>query len=853
MLILTPNRRLAAFLLQQYNQQQFTDGKLSWQTPDILRLEDWLVELWRLSMEHTQQDLLPLLSKTQQQILWEQIIPQSSIGVELLRINATAKNALQAWKFLHEWQIPLQKLQPYTEYSPDVAAFYVWAQSYMSWLEENKYLDFPMIVDRLLAKIDVLSGLLPTDITLRGFDDIPPQYAKLFTALKNNGVTFHDAKPTPASKSISKISFLNSDAELQAAAIWAAQQLTQKSDQLLGVVVPNLESQRQCVERIFCTQISPELMNISAPASLVSYGMIDYALLLLQCAKPIIDYEDFSQILRSPFIYGSEVELDKRGLIDRELRENLEARVSWEKLGKVLLAYDSSISGQLETLQHVLPNLNGKNASTYWSQQIQNILNCWGWPAERELGIEEADLFSCWQELLHSYCQLEVIIGTHTFSQALQLLQRLAAETPFLPAETGMTRVHVLGVLEAAGITFDNLWITGMSRDAWPPDASPNPFIPAEILRHYDMPRSSPQRELKLARRLTATLQQGGKESVIFSYPLSIDDNITDASNLIAHLPQTDLVLKNTLLNTFAPILLEQVLETYAPALELNNTSGGSNILKLQAQCPFKAFAEIRLHAKPLQQPQLVLTAAQRGNIVHEVLEQFWLQCKTHSKLTSWLAEQQVEQILISLIDKVLGRWQWKMPYTITENYKNLESIRLQGLIKKWLVYELQRQPFAVLHIEQKIQVSIGPLQFNLRVDRVDQLQDANLVVIDYKTGFNQVADWFSEPLVEPQLPLYAICSGQEVVAVVIANIQAAELEFKGVSAEENLLPNVKDLATCRYANIAETWGEQLDRWQQQLIDCATDFAAGLASVTPYSKTVCERCKLQALCRIYDC
>lgn len=815
MLILTPNRRLAAFLIAKYNQRQ---QAAVWETPLIYPIEAWLLDLWQTCLENTAELPRPLLSPVQQQILWENIIQQSNIGIELLRVNATAKNALQAWKFLAQWQVSSKKLAAYAELIIDTQAFYAWLQSYFSWLETNNYLDFGLMVDKLILRLPELIDKIPQQICLMGVDDLPPQYAALFAELTRLGIHIkHDQIVKPGAE-IYKASFASVEQELHSAAQWAAQKISNQPDEIIGIVVPELERHRQKVARIFANHLPTELVNISAPLVLNNYPLIDTALLILLTAKEQINYADFSILLRSPFIKGAEQELNSRAILDRQLREQCEAKTTW-----------SYILSKAPDIPRFTVNLNWQRTAESWVEIIQQILHSWGWPGDRKLTIEESHLITCWQDLLRDYCQLSVVIPEHSFNQCLQYIQRLANETPFLAAETGLTKVHVLGILEAAGIAFDQLWVTGMERDSWPPDAAPNPFIPLELQRAVDMPRSSPQRELKVAKRLTDTLLQGGVNNIIFSYAVSTAEQAGVPSNLIAHLPDVNIVFNNVNNNT-APVVLESFIDNQGVKLTKLDPLGGAEILKLQAVCPFKAYAEKRLKAKQLVEPQLILSAAERGNIVHAVLEQVYAPGSD----------------LINIIQNILTKWQRKLPFTLTENYKTLESARLFKLITRWLEYEKLRAPFTVAQVEQKALINVGPLLLNLRVDRIDKLNDGSgLIIIDYKTGICDTGSWFKERIIEPQVLIYTLAYAEQLVAVCIANLRPDDLKFRGVAAVADILPDVRVHS--------EDWQQQLITWRENLTKLAEDFTAGIATVDPYSAQTCCNCNLQALCRIYDC
>ncbi len=842
MLILTPNRRLSAFSQRKFQEQQIAAGKTSWQTPDILPIEVWLLHLWQLCLESKVVAFRPLLSKMQQQRLLEQIIQKSVVTIDLLRLSATAQNVLQAWGFLQQWQVGLDKLAAYAQFSSETAALYTWLTDYIKWLDQNNYYDLQLMVDHLIHSLPQIICHIPKKICIRGFGELVPQYAKLIRALTDLGVEIIPDQLLAVGAKLGRVSAIDTDAELHQAAYWAQQELAKNPQQLLGIVVPELERLRAQVINIFTAYVPMDCLNVSAPCALSNYPVIDNALLILQLAKPQINFVDFSVLLRSTFIIDASGEASQRAQIDRALREQVSAQISWDELINKLVAFDTTFTQMAQNFVTLQGGLNGLHTAEYWVTQFQKLLAAWGWPGDRPLTVDEIDLLGCWREVLVEYSKLQSVLQEHNVLQAVHTLHKLINEIPFLPAETGVSKIHVLGVLEADGIFFDRLWVCGMTRDAWPPAASPNPYIPIELQRQYALPRSSPQRELAVAKRLTANLQQGGKYQVIFSYPQIVDDANAAPSNLIMHFPETptDGCLERP--QSAGPVgVLETYVDDIAPPMVDTHIAGGTNSLKLQAQCPFKANAELRWRAKPLAEPDTILTPVERGSIVHAVLEDFWRECKTQTQLLA--CAQLLSQKLPVYISKVLQRWQQRKPKLLTTSYMALEADRLQRLLYKWLQYETTRADFTVISLEHKTPVKIGELQINLQADRIDELADGSYAVIDYKTGNVRTLGWFGDTILEPQLPLYAVYLSEKISTLAIAHLHSHKVKFIGYAAEENLVPDVKSV---------QNWSAQIKQWQHSLIQTAAALIAGDARVLPYGPEICQRCKLQALCRVYD-
>ncbi|MDV7395176.1 PD-(D/E)XK nuclease family protein, partial [Arthrospira platensis SPKY1] len=93
-----------------------------------------------------------------------------------------------------------------------------------------------------------------------------------------------------------------------------------------------------------------------------------------------------------------------------------------------------------------------------------------------------------------------------------------------------------------------------------------------------------------------------------------------------------------------------------------------------------------------------------------------------------------------------------------------LESRRLERLLFGWLAMERERpHGFRVVATELHQHLDWGGLPIQVQIDRIDQLDDGQCLIIDYKTGASvDTRNWLTEHLTEPQLPLYAVWYASE-------------------------------------------------------------------------------------------
>src|SRR5438046_1298156 len=103
--IVTVNQRLTGYLRQQYDVFQQSLGKKVWPSADILPFSTWIKRCWNDIV-----DSRIILSDFQEQLLRQKIISQSAVSHTLLRIDATATLAKQAWRLLQQWNINLEDI-----------------------------------------------------------------------------------------------------------------------------------------------------------------------------------------------------------------------------------------------------------------------------------------------------------------------------------------------------------------------------------------------------------------------------------------------------------------------------------------------------------------------------------------------------------------------------------------------------------------------------------------------------------------------------------------------------------------------------------------------------------------------
>ncbi len=871
--VITAGKRLSRYLLDVDTRARLARGETVWETADVIPWVAWLTRCLREAAVTGDESVPHLLSPMQERVLWERAIGEDGES-PLLQAALAARNAGDAWSTVHAWALP----HPRDEESDneDMRAFARWAGRYDGWCTANGWLDRARLADLVAERFAAGTISAPARIILAGFDELNPQQRRLVETLRARGTVVEVSEARRREATVVRTALADALEEIAMAAAWARDRLAQNPDARIAVVVPDLGVRRRKIERVFDDVLHPgrvlpggtdevRAYNISLGEPLTGYAIIKAALRILELAVTGLPTEEAGVLLRSPYLARGETELTRRALLDARMREFGIVRVTPKTLIWLAEGRDErgaprsygtpGLKHALESLQQAVARTGEGQSPRHWAETFSRWLAAMGWPGERTADSAEHQALRAWQELLPELARLDLVAPVLSGREALAYLGRLARETLFQP-ETPDVPVQVLGILEAAGMEFDHLWLMGMHDELWPPSPRPNPFLSFSLQHSRGVPHASAERELAFCERTTARLL-GSAAEVIVSYPVREADRDLLPSPLIVDLPEIDLARCNVRPRSGYMSMVHEArrMETLDDdrARELREGSrapGGAVLLKHQAACPFRAFAEARLGATPLKEVQVVLDAAGRGTLVHLTLEYFWTDVKTHPALAA-LDDQALSDRIAAAVDRAIGHMEKRRPKIFTEAFIRLERERLAALLREWLALEKQREPFEVIGQEEECIIAIRGIEISTKVDRIDRLADGRKLVIDYKTGKVSVGDWMEDRPKEPQLPLYGL-SMDRLGGLAFGRVRAGESGFAGLTVNA-VLPGVKPYNETEYAHAFESWTALLAYWRKVIGGLADAYRVGYARVDPRKyPDACDHCTLKPLCRIHE-
>jgi probable DNA repair protein len=571
-----------------------------------------------------------------------------------------------------------------------------------------------------------------------------------------------------------------------------------------------------------------------------------------------IPYSLISRVLCSPFIGEAEIELYQRANIDEACRKQLGFHTSLTQFVQTLpqlLVTAPKLQERLHGLLQLQAHTAEKRTPSRWLSYLNDIIQTVGWPGERVIDSLEYQLLTQWQAVLSEIAATDTLLGEITFKAFYMLLHETSSHHVF-QAKTAEAPVQVLGLLEAAGSVFDCIWIAGLTDQTWPPPAKPNPFIPITLQHRYAMPHANSERQSIYCERLMTRFLHSAS-SVYFSYAQWDADHELAPSPLLSpysmSTPDTT-KMEWTLLHKIArSTTLEAIKEplTFPLTAEERKSVYSASLLEQQANCPFQAFAKQRLNASTLEWPQPAIDARLRGTLLHTVLEQLWSSWNDYTFFKTLSTTERESQVGLAIDKSVIKHFSTE---TRKRHYQLLilEKERLKTLLDRWFDVEKNRFPFSVFSLEQKLQYELATLPFSLRIDRIDQTDDGQWVIIDYKTGQVDLKEWYGAIPAKPQLLLYALAFPQTVSALTFAQLRPDNVGFVGVDDATNaVLPALKPFNAPAFKTSATSWNEQMLLWRVQLENLAQDFQAGIVTVQPLqgAKT-CANCYLPSLCRV---
>jgi probable DNA repair protein len=859
----TPTRRLAHHLRARHDAACLERGLEIWDTPDIVTWDELVERMFALDRQAGRLEgrWLPASAS---QLIWARIVRDDPERSPLVSPAGVARAAWQSWRALHDYGIPVEALE--RGESPETEAFARWCGQYRELLAARGW------VDGTQAQARVHALAAAPGVELVGFDRLTPLQAVLLERWRTAGLELrHAAAPTPAAgapASVRRVTCLDEAAEIEAAARWAAARLDGRDDLRVAVVVPDLARRREAVRRGFERVLVPaagltggpgpesRAFELAVARPLVEQPVVGAALDLLDALVRPPDLVSVSRLLRSGFLAGVDTEASSRARLDARIRRFEGPGLGGTGLERMAREHGCPVlADQLAAVLTMISRWPEKDFPSNWSKSVLNALSVAGWPGPGSDGAEyQAE--QRWRALVSEFGACDEFTGRVSSTEAVGLLREMAGRVLFEPQEL-RAPLLVIDAETSAGMRFDALWVCGLDASNWPEPGAPDPFLPRHLQLRHGLPRASAALAAEESRRRFERLLASAPE-VILSVPEVERDAPLLPSPLLAGIADLGHLAR------WSEPRVAVAAYTGRPPLEVVNDHrmppvvgsaverGGARLLELQAACPFRAQAELRLGARALDEPTVGVDASDRGNLVHAALAHLWRELGDQATLAGHDAAGRraaTQRAVAAALSKVRGSAD-----ELLEHLLDLEADWLEARVLDLIEVDLARAPFVVESIETARTARIGALTLELRPDRVDRLADGSLAVIDYKTGGDaEVTAWLDERPRLPQLPAYVQALGSaQVRAVAFARVRSGDTRYEGVARDGESFPGLKVPGGRGGPRGFDRWDTLIAEWQRRIEALANEYAAGDARLAPDPPRACEYCHLGALCRIAE-
>ena len=889
--VITATARLAHELRAQFDRHQLSLGKTAWESADVLSWDNWLRRIWQ-NLGATPG--ATLLDETQVVAAWEDIIRadihRRMRGDEpLWNIHATAKTAVGAWRILNAWRIDLEQCAQ----SPreDHQCMVRWARQFQQLCATNNWTDPYCLADRLRDRLRdqfgdgdyppaLFAGSIGfanvelVSIELAGFDHLLPQQHAFIETLQKSGVAIQIGAPdTPINQKVEFHRYPNEAIQWLSAARWAREKLLADPTARLAIIAPDLNKSATAIEyalhQLLCPQqlaepgLSTDLpWHLSLGKNLGSYAVARAAMdALAPMAGGLLPMDSLCRLMRSPFIHGADREAVARAKLEAWCRRWLPWQIRFRQFLKELPDVDKPDAHGphcpllIEALNAALPLLEDSDkaqSAAHWAQHFGQWLDALGWPGERGLDSDEFQAGRAFRRQLRNLALLDLTGAPMNAATALGWLRRRVDEQPF-QVQAGDTQVQVLSVVEAAGQQFDGIWFGELVEAHWPPAQRPNPFIALPLQRQAGVFDASLEANNEYAATQQQRLIASGTE-VVLSYPQQVDEVATEPSALAAPFdnPQdvtaADFDTPAAFIHGSKPELLAFI-DIHGPTCATGAVKGGISLIENQAKCPFRAFAIHRLGAREIEQNEQGLGAGERGTLIHHALQLVWQEINSSKELHE-LPPERLQEIVDNAVEQSARRYQ--VSSGCGERFHQTQIRWASATVAEWLEMEKQRPvAFVIGETETETTLDLNGLELTFKMDRIDQMENGGLALIDYKTGVPaSLANWGGARPQSPQLPLYALARQTAVEAVAYGRVRRGDCGFNGVAREAEFAPKVHALQSSTLKNDFADWDELMAHWRAALSELAREFLDGEARVDPLNPSVCAQCDLHGLCRI---
>lgn len=325
-------------------------------------------------------------------------------------------------------------------------------------------------------------------------------------------------------------------------------------------------------------------------------------------------------------------------------------------------------------------------------------------------------------------CSQEVFAQADVFRIFRQYLE--SAKVSF--SGSPLKGLQILGMLETRSLTFKEVLITGLNEGTVPEIRQLEPLIPREIMLGLGINRLEKEEEIQryLFRRVI-----GGAEKVHLFYR---EDNENERSRFLEQIIWEE-QKKQGKLEVFVPqkgvfrvepsLEIEEIPKTPDMVEYLRIFTYSPSSLDTYLNCPRQFYFRYVMNLQ--EKTDLLMSPEPReiGTFVHELLREAFTEFLNRQPVIDRTFEEKFFRLFKGMFEK-------DFKPRVGDGAFLLEAV-LKHRLERFLQNERERQVAKLLVLEAPYNYNSGDFKLKAKVDRVDELADGTLLVVDYKTGGN--------------------------------------------------------------------------------------------------------------------
>ncbi len=802
-----------------------------------------------------------VLNGIEEKLLWESSIKQYKKSFfDLSNIENLSETAMQANRLIDQFNIGENTLKS-EERSEEHAFFNAWRLLFKKHCNDKNVITFNNLLK--ISEEHIRNGDISIEhpICFVNFELTTPIEDSFIEACKTQ-VDIELFKASQIEPYIESRVFLNEEHESMQIVEWCKTQI--ENNKKILIVTPQLD---QIIDRLtsmldktfhpetFTPSLSQEkrIYQFSLNTPLFHLSMVYLNLKLIElAARGTSKINELKNIL-SHSGWSDGKELCQRykliNQLERKRRGNLSVKDLIE-MSELIEDLNNEIPFLKIHLNHIHTSHHEwrtKRSPSEWiktfEEYLKNIKSSLLAPKD---SFEES-IYETWNKTNETISSLDNLMGEVSIQEMLDIFQYYLKKTTHQHKHQGNFKIDILGFHETTYENYDATWIMNLNEHHWPSPHQYNPFIPIKIQhdRHINTHEKRHLNASKILDKFThtspfVTLSYAKKmgEEEIFPSP-TLHDFVS--SKLLEDI---NFKFKK---NEFNHEFIEYIEDSTSSHIEVQQTvKSGIKLLEAQSICPAWAFYEFRLGARKIEEEdEENLTTRLRGNLFHKTLEQFWTENNSAS-LVSALNEKELSKKIQSIAHKNISIEKKKYPRILPEFF-NIEEMRLISYLEKWIQHELKRGDFEVKETEKNIPIHLGCLNFNIKIDRIDEVNQKN-IVIDYKSGATKTLnEWFLNAYGELQMPFYALfASNKPIDAIAIGIINSPKPQWIGIGRDRGLLQGIKDAAAIDY----QSWDDLIGFWKYRIDEAVTSYESGNAAIKFTREKDMAYCQVKPILRL---